>query len=241
MVSISQKEKDALQAKVDEENFKTQRAEAEKFKAEAEYYLAQAERERWLARKEELSYHRHKRNDADENAANKANRVLDVSTTISPGSVEAASQKLYALARLSKDPITIRFTSPGGGVMDGFALYDVILAIREQGIVVTTIGIGTCASMAAILLQSGTVRLVGPNAWVLVHEISAGTFGKISEMQDEVDLLHRLNEQLISILSERSSITSEMMEERAKRRDWWLNATECVNLKLCDDIYRGQV
>jgi len=42
-------------------------------------------------------------------------------------------------------------------------------------------------------------------------------------------------------LGERSNITKEMMEERAKRRDWWLNSRECVDLKLADDIYRGQV
>lgn len=234
-------ERAALQAKIDEENFVVQRSEAEKFKAEAEYYLAQANKERWLSLQEELTYLRRRRDDDDDNAMNKANRVLDISTTISPGSVENASQRLYALARLSKDPITIRFTSPGGNVMDGFALYDVILAIRSQGIVVTTIALGTCASMAAVLLQSGTYRLVGPNAWVLVHEISSGAIGKISEMQDEVDLCNRLNAQVITILGERSNITKEMMEERAKRRDWWLNSRECVDLKLADNIYKGQV
>lgn len=93
----------------------------------------------------------------------------------------------------------IIFNSPGGSIIDGLALYDFILELRANGHYVETIAVGMAASMGGILLQAGHERVVGANAFVLVHEASTGAMGKTSEIEDEVAFVKRLQEKLLDI------------------------------------------
>lgn len=132
--------------------------------------------------------------------------------------------------------ITIIFNSPGGGVFEGLALYDFIKDIRARGHKVTTKSVGMAASMGGILLQAGEERVMGPNAYMLIHEVSAGTMGKVSEMEDALEFSNRLQEKLLSILAERSSMTAAQIKRKWKKKDWWLDAQEALELGFIDRI-----
>jgi ATP-dependent protease ClpP protease subunit len=54
--------------------------------------------------------------------------------------------------------ISITFSSPGGSLVEGFALFDYITMLRRKGHKVETGALGMAASMAGILLQAGDVR-----------------------------------------------------------------------------------
>ena len=72
------------------------------------------------------------------------------------------SELLY-LDSISNEDISIYINSPGGSITSGMAIYDTMNYIKSD---VSTIGIGMAASMAAILLSSGTKgkRYILPNA-----------------------------------------------------------------------------
>lgn len=140
-------------------------------------------------------------------------------------------------ARMGAEEITVVFTSPGGSVFDGLALFDYIRHLRDSGIVVDTETMGWAASMGAVLLQAGTTRRMGRNAWVMIHEPSAGMRGKASAFKDEADLMARLAEQTWTILSERSTLSPEDIKTHCERRDWWLSADECMELGLVDQLF----
>lgn len=156
---------------------------------------------------------------------------------IDADSVQACIAELGLWSRRDPGaPFTIIFNSPGGSVHDGLALFDYVRQLRRLGHHVTTVALGRAASMGAILLQAGDRRVVGANAFVLVHEVSHQTGGKVSEMADNVEFTRRLQGRLLEILSERSTLTAREIQRRWARKEWWLAADEAVGLGFADEI-----
>lgn len=218
------------------EETKKVKAEIEKLLAEAANFRSLAEKAGFEALSAKLAYERTRFDAGFLEASNTRNRVYDFTDEVGRSSCESAIQALSTWARVSLEPITVRFTSPGGLVFNGLALYDAILSIRRQGVKIRVVTLGMAASMAAILLQSGDSRVVGPNAYVLIHEVSSGAIGKISEMEDETKFVRKLNNRLYDILAERSKLSRRTIERHAKRKDWWLDAAECLKFGFADEI-----
>ncbi len=132
--------------------------------------------------------------------------------------------------------MTIIFNSPGGEVIEGLALYDFILELKDRGHEIETVSIGMAASMAGILLQSGTTRTMGRNAVILIHEVSAGTHGGASQMADDLKFVELLQDKILEILAERSTLTKRQIRNRWERKDWWLDADTALELGFIDAI-----
>lgn len=211
-------------------------AEAAKLNAEAEAARHTARARQYEADEAQMDLDKKRRERALSDASNLEHRVYDFTDSVSRSSAETTIQVLSRWRRLSKDPITIRLSSPGGSVLDGLALFDYIQTLRADGIHVTTATLGMAASMACILLQAGDKRVMGDNAYILIHEVSSGSIGKVSEMEDETKFAKRLNQRLYDILARRSKVKRRTIESRAKRRDWWLDPDEALKLGLCDEV-----
>lgn len=100
----------------------------------------------------------------------------------------------------------------------------------------TTRTVGMAASMGGVLLQAGDWRVMAPESFLLVHEIAAGAVGKIGEIEDEMKLLQKMSERILAIYASRSTLTAKAIATKWKRTDWWLNATEALELGLVDEI-----
>lgn len=152
---------------------------------------------------------------------------------------KSAGDCVYQLgiwARQSDEPINLIFNSPGGNVIDGLALYDYIKELQGSGISINTHSIGMAASMGGVLLQAGAVRTMGANAFLLIHEVSSGASGKMTELEDELEFSKRLQDRLVNILAERSTMTARQIKTRWKRKDWWLGAAEAMELGFIDGV-----
>jgi ATP-dependent protease ClpP protease subunit len=90
--------------------------------------------------------------------------------------------------------------------------------------------------MGSILLQAVDHRIVGSKADILIHEISSVNVGKLSEMEDEMEFLNRLADRALDIYADRSTLTKTQIKRRWKRKDWWLDAEEAVELGFADEI-----
>jgi ATP-dependent Clp endopeptidase proteolytic subunit ClpP len=132
--------------------------------------------------------------------------------------------------------IEIIFTSPGGDVISGLALFDYIQELRASGHKVTTKAQGYAASMASILLQAGDVRVMNAEAWLLIHEASFGAGGKLGEVEDTVEWVKKVSKRIKDIYAKRSSLTAPQIEQRWRRKDWWIDADEALKLGFCDEI-----
>lgn len=130
----------------------------------------------------------------------------------------------------------ICFSSPGGSVIDGMALFDYILQMRAAGHVVITSTIGMAASMAGILLQAGDLRRMGRESYLLIHEVSFGAGGKIGEVEDEVKFVKKIQERVLKIFADRSRLSVAQLKTRWERKDWWLDSDEALRLGLIDEV-----
>jgi ATP-dependent Clp endopeptidase proteolytic subunit ClpP len=197
----------------------------------AEVRKLQVDTERAVA---ELDAYR--RREAD-TAAEEGRRTYTFYARVEEESVRACMATLTSWSSKAPGaPLTIIFNSPGGAVHDGLALFDFLRHLRFTGHHLTTIALGRAASMGAVLLQAGDRRVIGSNAFVMLHEVSNGASGKVSEIEESVELSKRLQKRLLTILADRSTLTVQQIQRKWTRRDWWLDADEAVALGFADEM-----
>jgi ATP-dependent Clp endopeptidase proteolytic subunit ClpP len=256
-----------------ERNAELDAAEALKFKAEADEAAARAReseantrrtdaeidkmthesrKARIEADSAEINLVEKQRTHAESQSADKYHHIFFFTSEVKAASVKECMNQLNQWRRLHKESgdkpdIEICFSSPGGSVIDGMALFDFIQSVRRDGHRVTTSTIGYAASMAGILLQAGDVRVMGAESYLLIHEISFGAGGKIGEVEDEVAFVRKVQGRVLDIFAARSlqakkngtatkSLTKKQIDSRWKRKDWWLSADESLELGFVDRI-----
>lgn len=196
----------------------TRKAEADAEKAEIE--LAEA-RDKERSRKAGDSFH----------------HIYAFNAVVAESSVRSCMNRLAEWSRNEpKCAIEIVFNSPGGNVIDGFALFDYILMLRTMGHQVTTTGLGMAASMAGILLQAGDRRVMGSEAWLLIHQGSFGAVGSVGEVEDTVEWVKRIQKRILRILASRSNLTEHQIARRWHRKDWWISSDEALKLGFIDEV-----
>lgn len=133
-------------------------------------------------------------------------------------------------------PLSVTIHSPGGSVMDGFAIYDTIARMQRGGTKVTMRGQGLIASMAAILLQVADERILDANSIFMIHEISSQAKGSLSELQDTQAFLTKLQDRALSVLASKSKLSKTQIARRWKRKDDYMTAEEAVKLGFADRV-----
>ena len=144
------------------------------------------------------------------------------------------AQLLYLEAQDPDKDIQFYINSPGGSVTAGMAIYDTMRYIKCD---VSTICIGMAASMGAFLLSSGAKgkRIALPNAEVMIHQPSAGTQGKVTDMAIDLEHVLRIKERLNRILAENTGKPVEQVREDTER-DHWMTAEEAKEYGLIDQV-----
>ena len=141
----------------------------------------------------------------------------------------------------SADPdkdINLYINSPGGSVTSGLAIYDTMQYIRSD---VSTICVGQCASMAAVLLSAGTAgkRYALPHSRVLIHQPSGGTGGQVTDIEIQAKEMLRMRSQLDSILAKHTGQTCETIHADTER-DNIMIADEAKAYGLVDAVLESR-
>jgi len=143
------------------------------------------------------------------------------------------AQLLYLEAQDPDKDIQLYINSPGGSVTAGMAIYDTMQYVKCD---VSTICVGM-ASMGAFLLSSGAKgkRIALPNAEVMIHQPSAGTQGKVTDMEIDVEHFLKIKQRMNRILSENTGKTPEQVKADSER-DNWMTAEEAKEYGLVDKV-----
>jgi len=149
---------------------------------------------------------------------------------------EKICKRLLFLAAKKPKEVSIILNSVGGNIFDGLLLYETIRGLTQKDIKVIIEARGLAASMAVILLQSGTERRASKYTRFLLHEASANAAGEASKLKDESEELDKLNSMLDQIIVARSRISLAKMRKKTKRREWWLSAEEALKFGIIDQI-----
>jgi ATP-dependent Clp endopeptidase proteolytic subunit ClpP len=156
---------------------------------------------------------------------------------VGPVSSQKCQKQLATWHRLNpKCDMEIVFTSPGGSVTDGMALFDYIQEIRRLGHKVNTHVLGIAASMAGILLQAGDTRSMAAESWLLIHEASFGAGGKVGDVEDTVEWVKKVCERILNIFAARSTVSKAFIKSHWRRTDWWIGAEDALKYGFIDEI-----
>ena len=162
-------------------------------------------------------------------------RVIMLCDEVNHDTAQIIIAELLYLASVDPDKdITMYINSPGGSVADGLAIYDTMNFIKPD---VSTVCMGTAASMGAFLLAGGAKgkRYILPNAEVMIHQPLGGMQGQATEMEIAMKHMARIKEKLTKYLA---TNTGKSYDEVLKDtdRDNWLSAEEAVQYGLVDKI-----
>jgi len=216
-------------------------AEAALKAAEAVKIEAEGKKAQYEAHESELKYHEARLKYDRTQADDERNHLYRFSGSVGEASVRKCMGKLTEWSRLDpKCDMEIVFSSPGGSIIDGFELFDFIQELRGRGHKMITGSLGMAASMAGILLQAGDHRWIGHQCWMMIHRAAFGAIGKTYEVEDEVKLVKRIEERCLDIFVSRSKLSKLKIKRNWDRKDWWIDADECLNNGLVDEI-RGMM
>ena len=154
--------------------------------------------------------------------------VTDVSANL------VIAQLLHLESQDSEKDISLYNNSPGGSVTAGLAILDTMNYIKCD---VSTICLGECASMGAVLLSAGAKgkRYCLPNSMVLIHQPSGGAQGQQTEIQIVADFMRKTRDRLNNILASNTGQPLEVIE-RDTERDNYMTAEEAMAYGLVDKV-----
>ena len=137
----------------------------------------------------------------------------------------------------SEDPdkdINLYVNSPGGSITAGLAIYDTMQYIKSD---VSTICIGQCASMAAVLLAGGTKgkRFALPHSRILIHQPWGGTQGQVTDIEIQAKEMLRMRQGLNEILARHTGQDVDKIHIDTER-DNIMTAEEAREYGLVDKV-----
>jgi ATP-dependent Clp endopeptidase proteolytic subunit ClpP len=148
---------------------------------------------------------------------------------------EAEEESILTSLKLKIDeiPIYIHINSLGGSIFNCFAGIDIIQLCKVP---VHTIIEGGSASAGTLLSVVGKKRYMTKNAYMLIHQLSSGFWGKMGEIEDEFKNLEDLMKRIKDIYKEHTTIPKKELNDLLKH-DLWLDSDKCLKYGLVDEIW----
>jgi ATP-dependent Clp protease protease subunit len=128
--------------------------------------------------------------------------------------------------------IKLRINSYGGSLFAGLAILDTIRNLKSD---VHTFVDGSAASAATIISIAGAKRYIGKNSMMLIHQLSTGTYGKFSELEDDMENNKRLMKMIKDIYKQYTKVPMKNIDEILKH-DLWFDSAKCLEFGLVDEV-----
>jgi len=165
-------------------------------------------------------------NSADLEPRNEGGRVARVDITGPIGGWDVSgSEFLRELKNLGDvDSIDLRIHSPGGSVLDGWAIAN---GIKNHPAHVVARVEGLAASMGSVVLMSADEIEVPQNAYVMIHNVSGGAFGEAEELESMAALMRKLQDDVTDFYANATGKDREEIAEMMAA-ETWMNGEDAV-------------
>lgn len=162
-------------------------------------------------------------------------RIVLLGTEVEDKTANRICTQLMLLS--AEDPrrdIGLYINSPGGSVLAGLAIYDVMQLIPND---VITVVLGQAASMGQFLLCAGTKgkRFAMPHAQILMHQGSAGLGGTAADVEIYAGQLGRIGTMMSTLIAKHTGQTVQTITDDG-RRDRWFSAEEALRYGMVDHL-----
>ena len=147
------------------------------------------------------------------------------------------AQLLFLEADDPKKDIYMYINSPGGVITSGMGIIDTMNYIKPD---IATICVGQAASMAAVILSSGTKgkRSALKNSRIMIHQPLGGVQGQATDIEIHTKEILFLKERLNTILSKNTGKTTKTIEKDTNR-DNFMSSKEAIDYGIIDQIVTG--
>jgi ATP-dependent protease ClpP protease subunit len=148
-------------------------------------------------------------------------------------STEARLKTTATALDIDPQPIYLHLTTHGGCIHAAFSAVD---CIEQLSLPVYTIVDGFVASAGTLISLSGEKRYMTANAYMLIHELRSGVWGKMSSIDEEYLNLKKVMDHIISFYIKRTTIKRKSLEKILTKDLIW-NTDECINKGLVESVY----
>lgn len=158
------------------------------------------------------------------------NRKIQINHEVDENMASFIIRALIKLSELSNDPIELHFTSPGGEVYHGLAIYD---AIRACPCDVHIIASGYAMSCGFIIFLAGDRRSALPNTRFMMHSVRfASDESNVKSQEISVSEAKQINELFLDIMTERTKRPKTWWRRMVVSHDKYFNVTEAKEIGL---------
>ena len=164
-------------------------------------------------------------------------RKIIISSSVNQKLAERIIKTLFLMDGIDNTkPITVIVNSPGGDVFSGFAIFDIMRAIKSP---VITLVAGFAASMGSIIMLGSKKgnRYATKNSKILIHQPLIGGFfeGRATEIEIQAKEIQETKDRIINLYVEETGQSREKIAKDVEM-DYWMTAEEAIEYKLIDKI-----
>lgn len=149
--------------------------------------------------------------------------------------VEAKLKMLTLTHGVEPGAIYLHLTTDGGSIHSAFSVVD---CIQSLSVPVHTVVDGFVASAGTLISLAGKKRYIRPNAYMLIHELRSGVWGKMSSIEEEVENLKKVMDHIYSYYLTNTKLSKKQLEKILSKDVIW-NARECIDKGVADELYTG--
>jgi len=131
-------------------------------------------------------------------------------------------------------PIHLYIDSYGGAVYQCMGLLGVM---GKSETPIHTIVTGAAMSCGFMILICGHERFGYVHSTPLYHQVSTGFYGKVKDMEENLEETKRLQKKIEEITVAKTRISEKKLKEVLKNKtDWFMTAAEALSLGVIDKI-----
>jgi ATP-dependent Clp protease protease subunit len=162
-------------------------------------------------------------------------RIVFLGTPINTQIANLIIAQLLFLDR--EDPereISFYINSPGGEIAAGLAIYDTMQLLHAP---VSTIAVGMAASMATVLLTSGTSgrRYALPHSTIHLHQPLGGVQGQAADIEIAAKEILRMRNLINDLLRKHTELSEDQIKEFTDR-DFYMTAKQAADYGIVDRV-----
>ena len=167
------------------------------------------------------------------------NKLVEVNsrnlvTIRGPIQSDTVTDFIHKTSNIDSDEIFIYISSPGGSVMEGLKIVDVIKSLEKSGLKINCIS-DFSASMAFIILQSCPNRMATYSSVLMQHQMSLALKGNIENIDNYLTFIRDIDDDLDKLQSEKIGISKEEFKRKIIN-DWWINGPSAKEKSVVDEL-----
>ena len=144
-------------------------------------------------------------------------------------------EKKSIVLTIASKPIKLFLTTYGGSIYAAMKAVDIVNTLKID---VHTIVSGYVASAGTLLSMAGKKRYISKHAFMLIHELRSGFWGKYSDAREHIENIDQLMALIVDYYKKHSKITEEELKETLSRDKNW-GIEECIKRGIVDEEYVG--